>query len=110
MFVSKDSMPEDMFHGFDPEKDAWISDDKEVVIATGSGVRLNIKGRTVEQGNITAIATIKDNYLGLVDDGDKTTTETWKSYNMRVCCVGCFLKKIKKEKTNDTGLLQEQLS
>jgi hypothetical protein len=48
--------------------------------------------------------------LGLVDDGDKTTTETWKSYNMRVCCVGCFLKKIKKEKTNDTGLLQEQLS
>jgi DNA-directed RNA polymerase II subunit RPB7 len=24
----------------------------------------------VEQGNITAIGTIKDNYLGLVDDGD----------------------------------------
>ena len=63
-------MPEDMFHGFDPKKDAWISDDKEVVIAAGSGVRLKIKGRTVEQGNINAVATIKDNYLGLVDDGD----------------------------------------
>mmetsp|Transcript_11333 Transcript_11333/g.23209 ORF Transcript_11333/g.23209 Transcript_11333/m.23209 type:complete len:189 (-) Transcript_11333:327-893(-) len=70
IFVSKHSMPEDMFHGFDAEKDAWISEDGEVVIATGSGVRLKIKGRTVEQGNITAIATIKDNYLGLVDDGD----------------------------------------
>ena len=34
----------------------------------GWGVRLKIKGRTVEQGNITAIGTIKDNYLGLIDD------------------------------------------
>lgn len=59
IFVSKHSMPEDMFNGFDQDKDAWISDDKEVVIATGSGVRLRIKGRTVESGNITAIATIK---------------------------------------------------
>jgi len=73
IFVSKHSMPEDMMKGFDSEKDAWISDDKEVVIATGSGVRLKIKGRTVEQGNITAIGTIKDNYLGLVDDGDLQT-------------------------------------
>jgi len=70
IFVSKHSMPEDMFNGFDNEKDAWVSDDKEVVISSGSGVRLKIKGRTVEQGNITAIGTIKDNYLGLVDDGD----------------------------------------
>jgi DNA-directed RNA polymerase II subunit RPB7 len=70
IFVSKHSMPEDMFNGYDGEKDAWISDDKEVVISSGSGVRLKIKGRTVEQGNITAIGTIKDNYLGLVDDGE----------------------------------------
>ena len=70
IFVSKHSMPPDMFNGFDNEKDAWISDDKEVVIASGSGVRLRIKGRTVEQGNITAIGTIKDSYLGLVDDAD----------------------------------------
>ena len=65
-------MPEDMFNGFDGEKDCWVSDDKEVIISAGSGVRLKIKGRTVEQGNITAIGTIKDNYLGLVDDGDGT--------------------------------------
>ena len=70
IFVSKHSMPEDMFNGFDPDKDAWISDDKEVVISSGCGVRLKIKGRTVEQGNITAIGTIKDSYLGLVDDGE----------------------------------------
>jgi len=70
IFVSKHSMPEDMFNGFDNTKDAWISDDREVVIGSGSGVRLKIKGRTVEQGNITAIGTIKDNYLGLVDDGE----------------------------------------
>lgn len=70
IFVSKHAMPEDMFNGYDPEKGAWISDDKEVVIAAGSGVRLKIKGRTVEANNMTAIATIKDNYLGLIDDGD----------------------------------------
>ena len=69
IFVSKHSMPEDMFNGYDNEKDAWISDDKEVQITSGCGVRLKIKGRTVEQGNITAIGTIKDNYLGLIDDG-----------------------------------------
>ena len=71
IFVSKHSMPEDMFNGYDGEKDAWISDDKEVIISSGCGVRLKIKGRTVEQGNITAIGTIKDNYLGLVDDGEQ---------------------------------------
>ena len=70
IFVSKHSMPEDLMNGFDGEKEAWISDDKEVVITTGSGVRLKIKGRTVEQGNIHAIGTIKDNYLGLIDDGE----------------------------------------
>lgn len=69
IFVSKHSMPEDMFNGFDRERDAWVSDDKEVVITAGCGVRLKIKGRTVETGNITAIGTIKDNYLGLIDDG-----------------------------------------
>jgi DNA-directed RNA polymerase II subunit RPB7 len=69
IFVSKHSMPEDIMNGFDGEKDAWVSDDGEVNIHAGCGVRLKIKGRTVEQGNITAIGTIKDNYLGLIDDG-----------------------------------------
>jgi len=75
IFVSKHSMPEDMFNGFDNERDAWISDDKEVVITSGCGVRLKIKGRTVEMGNITAIGTIKDNYLGLIDDGSGELAE-----------------------------------
>jgi DNA-directed RNA polymerase II subunit RPB7 len=64
-------MPEDMLNGWNPEKDSWISDDKEVVISSGCGVRLRIKGRTVEQGNITAIGTIKDSYLGLKDEGEE---------------------------------------
>ena len=59
-----------MFNGFDGERDSWVSDDREVVISSGCGVRLKIRGRTVEQGNITAIGTIKDNYLGLIDDGN----------------------------------------
>mmetsp|Transcript_21158 Transcript_21158/g.48027 ORF Transcript_21158/g.48027 Transcript_21158/m.48027 type:complete len:156 (-) Transcript_21158:657-1124(-) len=44
IFVSKHSMPEDMFNGYDGERDAWISDDKEVEISQGCGVRLKIKG------------------------------------------------------------------
>mmetsp|Transcript_42396 Transcript_42396/g.83307 ORF Transcript_42396/g.83307 Transcript_42396/m.83307 type:complete len:182 (+) Transcript_42396:156-701(+) len=68
IFVSKHSMPEDMFNGFDSEKDAWISDDKEVEISQGCGVRLKIKGATVEESNITAIGTIKDHYLGFMYD------------------------------------------
>ena len=70
IFVSKHSMPEDMFHGYHRETDSWRSEDQEVVIAPQSGVRIRIKGRTVEANHITAIGTIKDNYLGLVDDGD----------------------------------------
>lgn len=70
IFVSKHNMPEDMFNGFDSNSDAWVSDDKEVVISSGTGVRLKIKGRTVESGNITAIGGIKDNYLGPIDHGE----------------------------------------
>jgi len=69
IFVSKHSMPEDMLEGWDGSTDSWVSDDKEIIISGGCGVRLKIKGRTVEQGNISAIGTIKDNYLGLIDDG-----------------------------------------
>lgn len=46
VFVSKHSMPEDMVQGFDAEKEAWISDDKEVEISRGCGVRLKIKGKS----------------------------------------------------------------
>jgi DNA-directed RNA polymerase II subunit RPB7 len=70
VFVSKHNMPEDMMNGYSSTNDCWVSDDQEDVITAGSGVRLRIKGRTVEQGNITAIGTIKDSYLGLVDNGE----------------------------------------
>ena len=70
-------MPEDMMNGFDGDKDAWVSDDKEVIITAGCGIRVRIKGRTVEQGNISAIATIKDNYLGLIDDGSGDNVDQW---------------------------------
>merc|ERR1712032_735222 len=75
IFVSKHSMPEDMFNGFDSTKDVWMSDDKEVIITSGCGVRLKIKGRNVESNRITAIGTIKDNYLGLIDDGSGAAAE-----------------------------------
>ncbi|KAL7575429.1 hypothetical protein ACA910_007330 [Epithemia clementina (nom. ined.)] len=70
IFVSKHSMPEERFDGFDAKQEAYILDDKEVVIAAGAWLRLKVKSRTVEQGNITAIATIKENYLGLADNGE----------------------------------------
>jgi DNA-directed RNA polymerase II subunit RPB7 len=70
IFVSKHNMPEDMMNGYNSTNECWVSDDQEDVITSGSGVRLRIKGRTVEQGNITAIGTIKDSYLGLVDTGE----------------------------------------
>ena len=75
VFVSKHSMPEDMMDGFEGEKEAWISDDKEVEISSGCGVRLKIKGSTVEESNISAIGTIKDNYLGLIDDGSSEAVD-----------------------------------
>jgi len=80
IFVSKHSMPEDMMNGYDAEKDAWVSDDQEVEIKQSCGVRLKIKGRTVEQGNITAIGTIKDNYLGVIDDGAGADTNEAFAY------------------------------
>jgi DNA-directed RNA polymerase II subunit RPB7 len=70
IFVSKHSMPDDMYNGYQGDTDSWVSSDQEVVISAGCGVRLKIKGRTIEQNNITAIGTIKDNYLGLIDDGE----------------------------------------
>jgi len=39
------------------------------MIGSGSGVRLKIKGRSCEAGNITTIGTVEDSCLDLVDDG-----------------------------------------
>jgi DNA-directed RNA polymerase II subunit RPB7 len=85
IFVSKHSMPSDIsglgeptdndvgggsaIGGYDGERSSWISADKVVEIKAGCGVRLKIIGSTVEEGNITGIGSIKDDFLGLVDNG-----------------------------------------
>ncbi|KAL7557458.1 hypothetical protein ACA910_019244 [Epithemia clementina (nom. ined.)] len=70
IFVLKHPMPKEIVHGFDAEQETYILDDKEVVIAAGVWLRLIVKSRTLEQGNITAIANIEENYLGLADNGE----------------------------------------
>jgi DNA-directed RNA polymerase II subunit RPB7 len=47
--------------------DCWCSTDQETEIKEGSIVRLRIMGITIEAGAISAIGTIKDNYLGLYE-------------------------------------------
>ncbi|KAL7578108.1 hypothetical protein ACA910_015039 [Epithemia clementina (nom. ined.)] len=81
IFVLKHSMPKEMFHGFDAKQEAFILDYKEVVIATGAWLQLKVKSRIVEQGNITAIATIKENYLGLADSGESDGRGTTMHYH-----------------------------
>mmetsp|Transcript_42292 Transcript_42292/g.67713 ORF Transcript_42292/g.67713 Transcript_42292/m.67713 type:complete len:166 (-) Transcript_42292:2449-2946(-) len=66
IFVSRHMMPDDLNDGFDHERSAWISEDKEVEIRAGCGVRLRLMNVKFEQNQISAIGTIKDDYLGLV--------------------------------------------
>ncbi|GMI21599.1 hypothetical protein TeGR_g1811 [Tetraparma gracilis] len=49
---------------------SWVSDDGEVHIRQDCGVRLKIIGTTVEQGTISAVGCINQDFLGLVDNGD----------------------------------------
>ena len=65
VFVSRHAMPEDI--SFDAVSgDSWKSDDGEITIRKGSIVRLRILGLTIEAGSISAVGTIKDDYLGLM--------------------------------------------
>jgi DNA-directed RNA polymerase II subunit RPB7 len=70
IFVSRHAMPPDISGegtgGYDDEEDAWISDDREVVIKRDSIVRLKILGEQVDLNEITAVGTIKEDYLGLI--------------------------------------------
>eukprot|EP00953_Heterococcus_sp_UTEX-ZZ885_P014544 8228-Heterococcus_DN1.PRE.7 len=59
-------MPEDIAqHGYDAAGDMWVSDDKEIEIKAGCGVRLRIIGITVET-ELKAVGSMKDDYLGVV--------------------------------------------
>ena len=66
IFVTRHAMPEDLSNGYDPETQSWVSEDKQVEIAKGCGVRLRIMGVTVKANEIHAIGTIKDDFLGLI--------------------------------------------
>jgi len=69
VYVHKYNMPEDM--RFDNEKgDAWVSTDGEVEIKEGSIVRLRIIGVSVDAGQMNAMGSIKDAFLGQLPDAD----------------------------------------
>jgi DNA-directed RNA polymerase II subunit RPB7 len=65
IFVSRHCMPDDITFD-DIRGDRWISDDGGVEITEGSIVRLRIIGLIIDAGNISAIGTIKENFLGQI--------------------------------------------
>ncbi|GMF28803.1 unnamed protein product [Phytophthora lilii] len=54
VFVSRHAMPTDLNNGYDHESNAWISDDREVEIRKGCGVRLKIMGVSVDVTEIVS--------------------------------------------------------
>ena len=69
VFVSRHAMPPDIQNGYDADADSWISDDKEVEIKQKCIVRLRLLGVMCDTTTITAVGSIKDDYLGLVSTG-----------------------------------------
>uniref|UniRef100_A0A7S3JRF2 DNA-directed RNA polymerase II subunit RPB7 n=2 Tax=Aureoumbra lagunensis TaxID=44058 RepID=A0A7S3JRF2_9STRA len=69
IFVSRHAMPPDLLEGYDRDVEAWISDDKEVEIRQRCIVRLRLLGVMTDTKQITAVGTIKDDYLGLISMG-----------------------------------------
>ena len=66
IFIHKYNMPEDMH--FDNEAgDAWVSDDGQIEIKEGSVVRLKIVGVSVDAGQLNAIGSVKDVFLGQIE-------------------------------------------
>ena len=61
-------MPADLEEGYDPDADAWISEDREVEIRNDGLVRLRVLGVECQTNEITVIGTIKPDYLGLIGD------------------------------------------
>ena len=66
IYIHKYNMPEDM--RFDHTSgDSWVSEDGTIEIKDGSLVRLRIIGVSVDAGQMNAIGTIKDAYLGQLE-------------------------------------------
>ena len=55
---------------FDADSDAWLSDDKEVEIKKACVIRLRLLGVMCDTTQITAVGTIKDDFLGLISHPD----------------------------------------
>ncbi|GMI44745.1 hypothetical protein TrCOL_g13921 [Triparma columacea] len=72
IFVSQHLFPSDVngIEGGGFDGNSWVSEDGVVAIREGVGVRLAIIGATVEEGNITAVGTINEDFLGLIDVGE----------------------------------------
>lgn len=66
IFVTRHAMPQELAGGYDAETGRWISDDEQVQIYKGCGVRLKIMGIEIKTNKIDAIGTIKEDYLGLI--------------------------------------------
>eukprot|EP00635_Sarcinochrysidales_sp_CCMP3193_P012985 CAMPEP_0118906428 /NCGR_PEP_ID=MMETSP1166-20130328/10149_1 /TAXON_ID=1104430 /ORGANISM="Chrysoreinhardia sp, Strain CCMP3193" /LENGTH=156 /DNA_ID=CAMNT_0006845737 /DNA_START=116 /DNA_END=586 /DNA_ORIENTATION=- len=69
IFVSRHAMPPDVQDGFDRDGEAWISEDKEIEIRQKCVVRLRLLGVMCDTKQITAVGSIKDDYLGLISMG-----------------------------------------
>ena len=66
IYVHKYNMPEDM-HFNHNTGDSWVSEDGTIDIKDGSVVRLRIIGVSIDAGQMNAIGTIKDPYLGQLE-------------------------------------------
>ena len=72
VFVSHHQFPPDLngSSGGGYDGAAWVSEDGEVRIREGCGVRFRVIGCQVEGGGVQAVGTINDEFLGLIDNGD----------------------------------------
>ena len=66
VFVSRHGMPPDLQNGYNIMQQAWVTDDGEVSIEAGCAVRVRILSVSVQANEIAAIASISDDYMGLI--------------------------------------------
>ena len=72
VFVSSHQFPPDLngTEGGEFTGSAWVSGDGQIHLRDGCGVRVRIMGTVVEQGDVSCIGTIDQDFLGLVDNGE----------------------------------------
>lgn len=66
VFVSHHLLPQGMT--FDPANEIWITEDKSEKIETDSSVRMRILGLKIEATEISATGSIKDAFLGPIEE------------------------------------------